>query len=74
MNRADQLVLIKSEREGLIKELKAIYSRTFDRLAALNLAERDIARFTQVILLSREAAIAPLEQEIEKPLITGPPE
>jgi hercynine metabolism small protein len=37
------------------------------------LGEGAIARLTQLLLRSREAAITPLQQEIEAPLITRAP-
>jgi hypothetical protein len=37
-----------------------------------DLGEGAIARLTQLLLISREAAITPLQQEIEAPLITTP--
>ena len=37
-----------------------------------DLGEGAVARLTQLLLRSREAAITPLEQEIEAPLITSP--
>jgi hercynine metabolism small protein len=38
-----------------------------------DLGEGAIARLTQLLLRSREAAITPLQEEIEAPLITRAP-
>ena len=73
MSKKQQQQLLLSEREALIKELENLYKKTFDRISTLKISERSIARLTQIILLSRESAIAPLREEIEKPLITSPP-
>jgi len=71
MNRTSQIKKLKLERELLIKELENFYLRAFDRIAKLELKEQDIAKLTQLLLLSREAAINSLKKEIEQPLITG---
>jgi hercynine metabolism small protein len=39
----------------------------------MDLGEGAIARLTQLLLRSREAAITPLQEEIEAPLITYAP-
>ena len=65
---------IKSQREQLISELGTIYMNAFERLGQLDLGEGAVARLTQLLLRSREAAITPLQEEIEKPIITSPGE
>ena len=45
----------------------------FDCISAEDLGEGAIARLTQLLLRSREAAITPLQEEIEAPLITTAP-
>jgi hercynine metabolism small protein len=59
-------------REGLIAELEELYRNAFDRIGDQELGEGAVARLTQLLLRSREAAITPLQQEIEAPLITSP--
>jgi hypothetical protein len=58
MGREEQRAAMRQMREGLIAEQ--------------DLGEGAVARLTQLLLRSREAAITPLQQEIEAPLITSP--
>jgi hercynine metabolism small protein len=73
MSREEQRQAIRSLREELIAELEELYRRAFDRIGEQALGEGAIARLTQLLLRSREAAITPLQQEIEAPLITRAP-
>ena len=73
MSREDQRQAMRSLREELIGELEELYRRAFDRISEQDLGEGAIARLTQLLLRSREAAITPLQQEIEAPLITRAP-
>ncbi|MEB3305184.1 MAG: hercynine metabolism small protein [Cyanobacteriota bacterium] len=73
MSREEQREAMRLVREGLIGELDTLYRDAFDRLSELDLGEGAIARLTQLLLRSREAAITPLEEEIEAPLITYAP-
>ena len=63
---------IKAQREQLIGELETLYMAAFERIGQLELGEGAVARLTQLMLRSREAAITPLREEIEKPVITTP--
>ena len=63
---------IKAQREQLISELETVYMDAFERIGQLELGEGAVARLTQLMLRSREAAITPLQEEIEKPVITTP--
>ena len=72
MGREEQRAAMRQVREGLIAELEELYRGAFDRIGNQDLGEGAIARLTQLLLRSREAAITPLEQEIEAPLITTP--
>ncbi len=72
-NRMQQRLTIKKQREDLIKNLKMVYEKAFTKLTLLDLNERDVAKITQIFLLSQEAAITSLEEEIENPLITKSP-
>ena len=74
MSREEQRRTIRQQRESLIEELEMLYSQAFERLSALDLGEGSVARLTQLLLRSREGAIAPLQEEIEAPLITKAPE
>ena len=74
MSRDEQRAAMRQTRESLIAELEALYRQAFDRISDQNLGEGAIARLTQLLLRSREAAITPLTEEIEAPLITRAPE
>ena len=63
---------IKAQREQLIGELETLYMAAFERIGQLELGEGAVARLTQLMLRSREAAITPLQEEIEEPVITTP--
>jgi hercynine metabolism small protein len=73
MSREEQRQAMRATRENLIAELEELYHRAFDRLGNQQLGEGAIARLTQLLLRSREAAITPLREEIEAPLITTAP-
>lgn len=72
MSREEQRAAMRQTRESLINELEELYRNAFDRISEQNLGEGAIARLTQLLLRSREAAITPLQEEIEAPLITRP--
>ena len=72
MSREEQRRAVRDLRESLIAQLEELYGNAFEKLASQNLGEGGIARLTQLLLRSREAAITPLQQEIEAPLITSP--
>ena len=74
MSREQQRAAMRQTREDLIAELEELYRRAFDRIGDQDLGEGAIARLTQLLLRSREAAITPLTEEIEAPLITRAPE
>ena len=63
---------IKAQRELVISELETVYMAAFERIGQLDLGEGTVARLTQLMLRSREAAITPLQDEIEKPVLTTP--
>jgi len=65
---------VRELRESLIAQLEELYGNAFEKLASQNLGEGGIARLTQLLLRSREAAITPLQEEIEAPLITKAPD
>ena len=74
MSREQQRAAMRQTREDLIGELEELYRRAFDRISDQDLGDGAIARLTQLLLRSREAAITPLQEEIEAPLITRAPE
>ncbi|MEB3352309.1 MAG: hercynine metabolism small protein [Cyanobacteriota bacterium] len=73
MGREEQRRAVRQVREDLIAELEQLYQRAFERIGTDELGEGTVARLTQLLLRSREAAITPLQQEIEAPLITRAP-
>lgn len=73
MSREEQRQAMRAVREGLIQQLEELYRQAFDSISTRDLGEGAIARLTQLLLRSREAAITPLQQEIEAPLITRAP-
>ena len=74
MSREEQRHLLRQIREQMVAELEEVYRLAFDRICEQDLGEGAIARLTQLLLRSREAAITPLKEEIEAPLITRAPE
>jgi len=74
MSREEQRRAVRELRESLIGQLEELYGNAFEKLASQNLGEGGIARLTQLLLRSREAAITPLQEEIEAPLITKAPD
>jgi len=70
MSREEQRKAVRELRESL----EELYGAAFERLTTQNLGDGGIARLTQLLLRSREAAITPLQEEIEAPLITRAPE
>ena len=73
MGREEQRLAMRRTREDLINQLQELYQRAFERISEEDLGEGAIARLTQLLLRSREAAITPLQEEIEAPLITRAP-
>ncbi len=73
MSRADQIERLRLEREHILEELELLYKKAFERIISLDIGEGAVARLTQALLNSKEAALIPLSKEIEKPLITKPP-
>ena len=74
MGREEQRAVVRRMRESLIEELEGIYRRAFNEIGSDDMGEGAVARLTQLLLRSREGAIAPLQEEIEAPLITKAPE
>ena len=74
MGREEQRATVRRMRESLIEELEGLYRRAFDAIGSDDMGEGAVARLTQLLLRSREGAIAPLQEEIESPLITKAPE
>lgn len=73
MGREEQRQAMRRTREELIAQLQELYQQAFERISQEDLGEGAIARLTQLLLRSREAAITPLQEEIEAPLITRAP-
>mgnify|MGYP000213976964 CR=1 FL=1 len=73
MNRADQLRIVREQREMLICELNATYAKAFNRLADLKVADRTLAKLAQLVINSRDSAMKIMNEKIEAPLITSAP-
>ena len=73
MEREQKRIALKLQREKLISELDRVYKNAFNELSTLDIEEGSLAKLSQMFLLSREAAISSLQQEIEKPIITKSP-
>ncbi len=73
MSREEQRRAVRELRESLIAQLEELEGNTFETLPGHVVGEGGIARLTQLLLRSREAAITPLMEEIEAPLITRAP-
>ena len=74
MERAQKRIALKLQREKLISALDKVYKNAFNELSTLDIEEGSLAKLSQIFLLSREAAISSLQQEIEKPIITKSPQ
>ena len=61
----EQRAIVKQIREELIKSLESHYLNTFEKLNEFGLGEGMIVKLTQLLLLSRDGAITPLQREIE---------
>ena len=55
---------IESLLKTLVDELESTYLNTFEKLDKQGLGEGQIAKLTQLMLISREAAIRPLINKI----------
>ena len=73
MNKNEKRKKMKIQREKLINSLEKVYQHAFDELSNMDIEEASIAKLCQAFLLSRDAAIDHLKQEIEKPIITHAP-
>ena len=74
MQREQKRIALKLQREKLIKALDKVYKNAFNELSRLDIEEGSLAKLSQIFLLSREAAISSLQQEIERPIITKSPQ
>ena len=74
MEREQKRIALKLQREKLISSLDKVYKNAFNELSKLDIEEGSLAKLSQIFLLSREAAISSLQQEIEKPIITKSPQ
>ncbi len=70
MSREKQLLTLKNQRLSIINELEKFYKNEFNRIVNLNINDNDIAKLSQLLLQSKDGAIAPMKKEIEKQLIT----
>ena len=61
----EQRASAKKIRMDLISKLESIYLTTFDQLNESGFGEGMVIKLTQIILLSRDGALNPLQEEIE---------
>ncbi|ABX09673.1 hercynine metabolism small protein [Prochlorococcus marinus] len=73
MSRKQQQAKLKFLREKILLELEDFYKHAFENISDLELGEGDIAKLAQILLQSKDGALTPLKNEIEKPLITKAP-
>ncbi len=66
MTQEKQNLILLMQYKQILEELEHVYKTAFDRLTTLSLGERKVAKIAQLLLLSRESAISPLEKEAEK--------
>ena len=57
---------IKSHLENLIGELEDLYILKFEELVEFDMKESQVARLCQLLLQSRDSAISPLKEELER--------
>ncbi len=50
----------------LIQQLEALYLKEFQKLTSIGFGDGVITRLTQLLLVSRDAAITPLNDELKK--------
>ena len=74
MKQEEKRLKLKIQREKLINSLEEVYTNAFNELTLINIEEGSIAKLSQAFILSREAALSPLKNEIEKPIITFSPD
>ncbi len=62
----EQRAAVKQIQEELIRQIDELYLKTFEQLNDFGLGDGVIVRLTQLLLLSKDAAITPLKEGIEK--------
>ena len=67
MSREEQRAAMRQTRQDLIAELEELYRRAFDRISERDLGEGAIARLTQLLQRSREAAITRSQKRSKPP-------
>ncbi|KKZ14050.1 MAG: hypothetical protein TQ37_02330 [Candidatus Synechococcus spongiarum 15L] len=67
MGQAEQRAVARRVQQELVTELEALYRRVFDRMSQENLGEGAMGRLTQLILRSRDGALSPLQEAMERP-------
>ncbi len=73
MSREKQRQIVKTYREKIIQEIEELYASSFDQLSHLDIGDSYLAKLTQLVLTSKEAALKTLRRTIEDPIITKAP-
>ena len=73
MDRLKQRNALKRKRLELIDNLQSLYKNGFDKLNEDELGSIGIAKLTQLMIQSKDAAIELLQTEVEKTIITKAP-
>ncbi len=60
----EQRKLVRSIRSDLIEKIELVYLAQFEQLHKSGLGDGVIAKLTQLMLISRDGALAPLKKDI----------
>ena len=61
----EQRAAVREIREELIEQIESLYLKKFEQLNNVGLGDGMVGKVTQLLLISRDAAIAPLQEEVE---------
>ena len=64
--REEQREAERKVYKELINQLEDIYLQTFEKITDIGFGDGTLTKITQLLLLSRDAAISPLHSEMEK--------
>ncbi|WP_320673806.1 hercynine metabolism small protein [Prochlorococcus sp. MIT 1341] len=70
MSQNEQREKIRVIRENMITQIEDLYKSTFENLTEQGIEDKYLAKITQLLLNSKEAAVTFLKQEVENPIIT----
>ncbi|WP_320667848.1 hercynine metabolism small protein [Prochlorococcus sp. MIT 1307] len=61
----EQRQAVRRVRLGLIEQIEELYLNTFDQLNDMGFGDGVLAKLTQLLLISRDGALLPLQEGIE---------